>query len=110
MGRYIYLCSVAYLLLQLLSYVADGSVISGRDDIPPLCLISSITPVSCSGPVGPDSLVPHPDDCRLFYYCVSPARPPVCRQCPADLHFSPTEHVCDTADHAGCTAKGSREF
>ncbi|XP_049870587.1 uncharacterized protein LOC126370009 [Pectinophora gossypiella] len=73
-----------------------------RDDIPQQCIDNSVTPVSCAHVTSPDALLPHPDDCQLFYYCVSAAHAPVCRACPAHLHFSPTEHVCDEPQHAGC--------
>lgn len=74
-----------------------------RSDIPELCRAAPAgaagAAAACAG-AGDDALLAHPEDCRLFYYCVEGA--PVCRQCPAGLHFSPHSHVCDQPDHAGC--------
>lgn len=78
------------------------------DDIPQRCIDHNVTEVTCGNVVENDALLPHPDDCQLFYYCVSPGHAPVCRQCPAGLHFSPTEHVCDEPGHAGCTSESIR--
>ncbi|XP_073952807.1 uncharacterized protein [Choristoneura fumiferana] len=103
-------CKLAVLLVLLgvASYAAEN-------DIPALCKSASVTAVSCAGAGAEegaaegaaegaeegDALLAHPDDCRLFYYCDG-AGAPVCRQCPAGLHFSPDSHVCDQPDHAGC--------
>ncbi|XP_028159976.1 peritrophin-1-like [Ostrinia furnacalis] len=75
-----------------------------KNEIPPRCAVNSVTPVSCADAASPDALLPHPDDCNLFYYCVGAAAAPVCRQCSAGLHFNPALHVCDAPDHAGCDA------
>lgn len=53
-----------------------------------------------------DGLTPHPFDCGLFYYCGVGA--PVCRRCPAGLHFSPALRVCDWPERAGCSARPPR--
>ncbi|CAH2103424.1 unnamed protein product [Euphydryas editha] len=66
------------------------------------CLENSVTRVSCKNFNSDDALLPHPDDCELFYYCVSPDHEPICRQCPAQLHFNPIKHVCDVPERAGC--------
>lgn len=73
-----------------------------RSDIPQQCLKNSVTEVSCASKDVRDSLLPHPDDCELFYYCVSPDHKPICRQCPANLHFNPSKNVCDQPQRAGC--------
>ncbi|XP_073953062.1 peritrophin-1-like, partial [Choristoneura fumiferana] len=71
--------------------VGDGGVVRWR----------SAEEGAAEGAEEGDALLAHPDDCRLFYYCDG-AGAPVCRQCPAGLHFSPDTHVCDQPDHAGC--------
>ncbi|KAL1501886.1 hypothetical protein ABEB36_007126 [Hypothenemus hampei] len=43
-------------------------------------------------------IYPHPDDCTKFLSCASTE--PL--DCPAGLHFNPTEFVCDWAANAGC--------
>ncbi|KPJ20163.1 hypothetical protein RR48_02421 [Papilio machaon] len=72
---------------------------SSSNDIPRRCLEMSTSELPCVG-VGEDRLLPHPDDCELFYYCVGDVA--ICRQCPSGLHFSPTQHVCERAARAGC--------
>lgn len=74
------------------------------NEIPARCVANSVTRVSCADVSSPDALLPHPDDCNLFYYCVSADTEPVCRQCPAGLSFNPELHVCDVPAHAGCRA------
>nr|XP_026498490.1 uncharacterized protein LOC113402446 [Vanessa tameamea] len=73
-----------------------------KDDIPQRCLENSISSVSCRNVNSDDALLAHPEDCNLFYYCVSPDHEPICRQCPAQLHFNPNKHVCDVPERAGC--------
>ncbi|KPI99544.1 hypothetical protein RR46_03909 [Papilio xuthus] len=74
---------------------------SGSNDIPRRCLEMTTSELPCAG-VGEDRLLPHPDDCELFYYCVGDVA--ICRQCPSGLHFSPTHHVCERAARAGCVS------
>ncbi|XP_039763479.1 peritrophin-1-like [Pararge aegeria] len=71
-------------------------------NIPVRCITNTVTKVSCDNVTVSDNLVPHPDDCQLFYYCVTAYLPPICRQCPAGLHFNPQKHVCDLPEQAGC--------
>lgn len=66
------------------------------------CYENSITPVICPPDIGDDRLMPHPDDCRLFYMCEAIGQKPVCRDCPANLHFNPKLNVCDHSWNAGC--------
>ncbi|CAH0716647.1 unnamed protein product, partial [Brenthis ino] len=75
---------------------------NSQPDIPEQCLKNSVTEVSCASEDVRDSLLPHPDDCELFYYCVSPDHKPICRQCPDKLHFNPSKNVCDQPERAGC--------
>ncbi|XP_013166951.1 PREDICTED: uncharacterized protein LOC106117270 [Papilio xuthus] len=74
---------------------------SGSNDIPRRCLEMTTSELPCAG-VGEDRLLPHPDDCELFYYCVGDVA--ICRQCPSGLHFSPTHHVCERAARSGCVS------
>lgn len=76
-----------------------------RNEIPPRCINNTVTAVSCANATVLDGLLPHPDDCELFYYCVSPESEPICRQCNAGLHFNPTLHVCDAPERAGCASE-----
>nr|XP_034839308.1 mucin-2-like [Maniola hyperantus] len=78
-----------------------------KRDIPDRCITNSVTPVTCDHASITDNLLPHPDDCNLFYYCLSATLPPICRQCPGGLHFSPQRHVCDRPEQAGCQSSGS---
>ncbi|CAG4943353.1 unnamed protein product [Parnassius apollo] len=54
-------------------------------------------------PVNPQIhwLLPHDDDCNLFYYCVLGEK--VQRNCPSSLHFNKNLQVCDWPDEAGCS-------
>ncbi|XP_048006916.1 race-specific elicitor A4-like [Leguminivora glycinivorella] len=85
------------LLVAAASYAADES----ENDIPVICKILSVTPVSCPFPSS-DGLHPHPDACGLFYYCPPGHAAPICRTCPAGLHFNTTTHVCDHPHRSGC--------
>ncbi|XP_034833615.1 probable endochitinase [Maniola hyperantus] len=78
-----------------------------KRDIPERCTTNSVTPVTCERANITDNLLPHPDDCQLFYYCLAATLPPICRQCPARLHFNPQKHVCDQPEQAGCHASNS---
>ncbi|XP_072929467.1 uncharacterized protein [Epargyreus clarus] len=99
---------VILVVTGLASSVVEGRQIQDHawreQDIPERCAALSVTPVSCARPA-PHSLLPHPDDCQLFYYCVDGAAEPVCRQCPAQLHFNPHLLVCDNPEVAGCVAR-----
>ncbi|CAH2040077.1 unnamed protein product, partial [Iphiclides podalirius] len=98
-----------FLLLGVWACVAVGRVVVGpghlsdeldsRVEITDRCSLNSKTDVSCSE-VGEDRLMPHPDDCHLFYQCALDWA--VCRECPHGLHFNPTEHVCDRPENAHC--------
>lgn len=50
---------------------------------------------------GPDTLIPDPFDCTLYWQCDSGLNP-IPNQCPGGLHFNPTKCVCDYPDEAGC--------
>ncbi|XP_045777665.1 probable chitinase 10 [Maniola jurtina] len=78
-----------------------------KRDIPDRCITNSVTPVTCDHATITDNLLPHPDDCQLFYYCLGADLPPICRQCPAGLHFNPKKHVCDQPQQAGCQSSDS---
>ncbi|CAK1580894.1 unnamed protein product [Parnassius mnemosyne] len=54
-------------------------------------------------PVNPQIhwLLPHEDDCNLFYYCVFGEKEQ--RNCPSSLHFNKQSQVCDWPDEAGCS-------
>ncbi|KAJ8723100.1 hypothetical protein PYW08_003012 [Mythimna loreyi] len=47
------------------------------------------------------ALAPHGYDCGAFFYCSGLGRP-VCRRCPAGLHFSPELQVCDWPSNVHC--------
>lgn len=66
------------------------------------CYENSITPVTCRFDIDDDRLMAHPDDCRLFYYCVIEGQKPICRDCPANLQFNAVLKVCDYPWNAGC--------
>ncbi|XP_077284872.1 uncharacterized protein LOC143910322 [Arctopsyche grandis] len=73
-----------------------------ENNISQRCTQNSVTPVSCAQTLPEDRLLPHPDDCELFYYCVTETLAPICRDCPAGLHFNPVKKVCDHPPVAGC--------
>ncbi|XP_061381295.1 uncharacterized protein LOC116774399 [Danaus plexippus] len=93
-----------FLVLALLysAVFSAPNATNPEQDIPQRCIDNSTTPLSCKNVDNEDGLVPHPDDCELFYYCPSPKSKPVCRQCPAQLHFNPIKRVCDNPEDAGC--------
>ncbi|XP_069691014.1 protein obstructor-E-like isoform X2 [Periplaneta americana] len=76
-----------------------GSVASCPPGDPPICPNNPVDDF--------DNLFNHPSDCHYFIYCLDGQ--PICKECPADLHFSPTLHFCDYPDQAGCsvTANGT---
>lgn len=84
--------------------LASSTAVMERDEISQRCIRNSITTVECPENMADDSLLAHPDDCGLFYYCTRPLTPPICRDCPATLHFNPTKKVCDRPETAGCLA------
>lgn len=45
-------------------------------------------------------LLPHEDDCSLFYQCKSGT--PVLMQCSGNLHFDPELNVCTHPEYAKC--------
>ncbi|CAH2049169.1 unnamed protein product, partial [Iphiclides podalirius] len=51
-------------------------------------------------------LLPHENDCNLFYYCVWGKK--VQQKCPSTLHFNKKLQVCDWPEDAGCV-KSSEE-
>ncbi|KAJ8718750.1 hypothetical protein PYW07_016306 [Mythimna separata] len=62
---------------------------------------------ACARRNGSEALAPHSGDCSLFYYCSGLSRP-VCRQCPAGLHFNPQLQVCDWPAEVNCTPRPPR--
>ncbi|XP_063548022.1 peritrophin-1-like [Cydia strobilella] len=89
------------LILGLFLVVAASYAEEFENDIPEKCRSMSVTPVACPFP-SRDGLHPHPDACDLFYYCPPGHVAPICRQCPAGLHFNPDTHVCDHPGRSGC--------
>ncbi|KOB58171.1 Insect intestinal mucin 4 [Operophtera brumata] len=51
-------------------------------------------------------LLPHAEDCNLFYYCVWGEL--VLRECPSALHFNPVIQVCDWPTNAGCAVSANK--
>ncbi|KAJ4442957.1 hypothetical protein ANN_04558 [Periplaneta americana] len=74
---------------------APGSVDSCPPGDPPTCPNNPVDDF--------DNLFNHPSDCHYFIHCDAGAQP-ICKECPANLHFSPTLHVCDWPERAGCEA------
>ncbi|CAG5034104.1 unnamed protein product [Parnassius apollo] len=64
------------------------------------CIRNSVTKPNCANTTADQYLIPHPDDCHLYYYCVGDL--PVCMECPDGLQFNPSKHVCDYSEDAGC--------
>ncbi|KAL0831706.1 hypothetical protein ABMA28_001249 [Loxostege sticticalis] len=106
MGNYLRFTVLLALTFSVKGKDSRGSHLAPApgNEIPARCVANSVTRVSCADVSSPDALLPHPDDCNLFYYCVSADTEPVCRQCPAGLSFNPELHVCDVPAHAGCRA------
>ncbi|KAF8244231.1 hypothetical protein K440DRAFT_610516 [Wilcoxina mikolae CBS 423.85] len=48
----------------------------------------------------PTTFLADDSDCNVFYICDHSG--PVKFNCPAGLHFSPTNWICDWPNHAGC--------
>lgn len=46
------------------------------------------------------ALYPNPQDCNSFFQCIGGKQ--IQQKCPGGLHFSPTTHVCDYPENAGC--------
>ncbi|XP_077286393.1 uncharacterized protein LOC143911392 [Arctopsyche grandis] len=87
----------------------DQVITPHENNISERCIRNSITPVSCAQTLPDDRLLVHPDDCELFYYCVTETLAPICRDCPAGLHFNPVKKVCDHPSVAGCKVFSSPE-
>ncbi|XP_068626011.1 chitin-binding domain protein cbd-1-like [Battus philenor] len=98
------LCLVLLGACACIAYDEHSVLSEYRQNIPQRCIEKTYTEVSCSD-VSADALMVHPDDCQLFYQCVGDL--PVCRQCPAALHFNPTKHVCDFPSRAGCRKRST---
>ncbi|XP_041980625.1 probable chitinase 10 [Aricia agestis] len=93
-------CSLAVNFGGLPYYTSWAEAVQNKSE---RCIANTVTRASCANMKGPgDMLMAHPDDCRLFYYCMSPILPPACRDCPFELHFNPTLRVCDWPYRAGC--------
>ncbi|KAJ9594808.1 hypothetical protein L9F63_013889, partial [Diploptera punctata] len=48
-----------------------------------------------------DNMYPHPTDCHYFVHCDA-GNLPICKECPADLHFNNVTKLCDYPASAGC--------
>ncbi|CAK1578923.1 unnamed protein product [Parnassius mnemosyne] len=98
----------SFLVLGAWAYAVEGRVVNGprhhtifveQRNNDTKCIRNSVTKPNCFNTTD-QYLIPHPDDCHLFYYCIGNL--PVCMECPAGLQFNPSKHVCDHSQDAGC--------